>query len=175
MLSHNPTMAVTPGIPPARNQCSRVQHTWWSHGHKSSIRGEAALMSPEWRRSCPLACAHIPCIAPTSLLDRVLVPLRLRKKCTPQESCVMPVGAMIYTPGIDQAHCGARPPCTFRYTRPSPFMRGHKNRHPLGMWDVRRFPALPRVRTTLCKIEELRMPNYATLLPLLFCAPVADR
>ena len=50
-----------------------------------------------------------------------------------------------------------------------------KNKHPLGLRDVRWFPALPGVRTTLCEMEELRMPNYAMLLPSLFCAPAADR
>ena len=50
-----------------------------------------------------------------------------------------------------------------------------KNKHPLGLRDVRRFPALPGVRTTHCEIQELRMPNYAMLLPSLFCAPAADR
>ena len=49
VLSHNPTMAFTPGIPPAGNHCSRVQHMRRSRGHKSSISGEAALMSPERR------------------------------------------------------------------------------------------------------------------------------
>ena len=112
MLSHNPTMAVTPGIPPGGNQCSRVQHTRRSRGHKLSMRSEAVLISPVRRQSRPLVCAHMPCVAPTSLLDRVLLPLRLRKKDTPEKSCVMPVGAMIYTPGIDPALSGTRPPCT---------------------------------------------------------------
>ena len=113
VLSHNPTMPVTPGIPPAGNQCSRVQHMRRSRGQRSFIRGEAALMSPARRQSPPLLCAHIPCVAPTSLLDRVLPPLRLKKKCTRRKSCVMPVGAMIYTPGINLALSGTRPPCTF--------------------------------------------------------------
>ena len=110
-LSHNPTMAVTRGIPPAGNQCSRVQQTRRSRGHKSficgDIRGEAALMSPARRRSRPLVCTHIPCVALTSLLDRVLLPLRLRKK-----SCVMPVGTIVYTPGIEPTLSGTRHPCT---------------------------------------------------------------
>ena len=50
-----------------------------------------------------------------------------------------------------------------------------KSKHPLRLRDVWRFPALPGVQTTLCEIEELRMPNYAMLLPSLFCAPAADR
>ena len=112
VLGHNPTMAVTPSIPPAGNHCSRLQHTRRSRGHKSSISGEAALMSPERWRSRPLVCTHIPCVAPTSLSDRVLLPLKLRKKCTPQKSWVMPVGAMIWTPGIDPTLSGTRPPCT---------------------------------------------------------------
>ena len=78
----------------------------------------------------------------------------------------MIVGAVASTSRDDGASCGARPPCTFWYVRPSPSMRGHKNKHPLGLRDVRRFPALPRVRTTLCEIKELRMPNYAMLPPL---------
>ena len=107
VLSHNPMMAVTPGIPPAGNLGSRVQHTRRSRGHKSFIRGEATLMSPARRQSRPLVCAHIPCVAPTSLLDRVWLPLRLRKKC-----CVLPIGAMFYTPGIKPALSGTTPPCT---------------------------------------------------------------
>ena len=114
-LSHN--LAVTPGIPLAGNQCSPVQHTRRSRGHKSFIRGEAALMSLAWQQSRPLMCAYIPCVAPTSLLDRVLLPLRPRKKCTPRKSCVMPVGAMFYTPGIEPALSGTRPPCTSRRLR----------------------------------------------------------
>ena len=78
-----------------------------SRGHKLFIRGEAALMSPAQRQSRPLMCTHIPCVAPTSLLDRVLLPLKLRKK-----SCVMPVGAIFYTPGIEPTLCRTRPPCT---------------------------------------------------------------
>ena len=100
-------MAVRPSIPPTENQCSRVQHTRRSRIHKSLIRGEAALMCPARWRSRPLVYAHIPCVAPTSLLDRALLPLRLKKK-----SCVMPIGAMFYTPGIECALSGRRPPCT---------------------------------------------------------------
>ena len=107
VLRHNPKMAVTPSIPPAGNQCSCVQHTRRSRGHKLFICGEAALMSPARRRSRPLVYAHIPCVAPTSLLDRVLLPPRLRKK-----SCVMPVGAMFYTPVIEPSLSGTRPACT---------------------------------------------------------------
>ena len=85
----------------------------------------------------------------------------------------MIVGAVASTSRDDGVHCRAR--CTFWYVHPSPSMHGHKNKHPLGLRDVRRFPALPGVRTTLCEIEELRMLNYAMLLPLLFCAPAANR
>ena len=85
MPSHNPTVAVSPGIPPAENHCSRVQHTRRSRGHKSSISGEDGLMSPERRQNRPLMCAHSTCLAPTSLLDRVLLPLSLKKKSTPSE------------------------------------------------------------------------------------------
>ena len=38
-----------------------------------------------------------------------------------------------------------------------------KFKQPLGLRDVRRFPALPGVRTTLHGIEELCTANYATL------------
>ena len=41
--------------------------------------------------------------------------------------------------------------------------RAAKNQTSLGLQDVRRFPALPGVRTTLCEIEELCTTNYATL------------
>ena len=87
----------------------------------------------------------------------------------------MIIGAVASTSRDDGAHCGARPLCTFRYARPSPFMRGHKKPTSLEARDVRRFLALPGVRTTLCEIQELRMPNYAMMHPSLFCAPAADR
>ena len=54
-------MAVTPGIPPAGNQCSRGQQTRRSRGHKSFIRGEAALMSParRLRGEAAVSCARL--------------------------------------------------------------------------------------------------------------------
>ena len=59
----------------------------------------------------------------------------------------------------DEAHSGAGPPCTFRYacTLPPP----HEKKK--GLRDVRRFPALSRVRTILCGIEEMRTANCATM------------
>ena len=58
--------------------------------------------------------------------------------------------------------CGAGAPCTFRYARTSPFMHGHKKQ---TSPETAGRSAIPEVRTTLCEIEELRMPNYAMLLP----------
>ena len=72
MLSHNPTMAVTPGIPPAGNHC--VQQTWQSGGPQVSKCGEAAAMCPAKRRSRHHVCVHILCICPPALMDRVAAP-----------------------------------------------------------------------------------------------------
>ena len=59
MPSHNLTMAVTPGIPPAGNHCSCVQQTRQSQGPRLSKRGEAAPMCPARRRSRHHVCVHI--------------------------------------------------------------------------------------------------------------------
>ena len=84
-------------------------------------------------------------------------------------------GAVASTSRDDGGHCGAKPPCTFRYAPSSPFMRGHKKQTSLEAAGRSAVASPPRVRTTLCEIEELRMPNYAMRLPSLFCAPAADR
>ena len=64
----------------------------------------------------------------------------------------MSVCAVVSTNRDDGAHCGAGPPCTFRYARTSRFMCCLKVKHPLGLRDVRRLLALLGVRTTLCEI-----------------------
>ena len=61
MLSHNPTMAVTSGIPRAGNHCSQVQQTRRSRAHESSKCGRAAATSPARRRSRHHVCGHISC------------------------------------------------------------------------------------------------------------------
>ena len=75
MLSHNPMMAVTPGISPAGNHCSRVQHMRRSRGHQLSKHGEATPMCPTKRRSRHNVCVHFLCICPPALMDRVSTPL----------------------------------------------------------------------------------------------------
>ena len=61
VLSHNPTMAVTPGIPPAGNHCSQVQQTRRSRAHESSKRGGAAATCPARRRSRHHVYEHVSC------------------------------------------------------------------------------------------------------------------
>ena len=52
VLSHNPMMAVTPGIPPAGQISSIVQHTLRSRGHQLSKRGPRPKVQQR-RRSLP--------------------------------------------------------------------------------------------------------------------------
>ena len=61
VLSHNPAMAVTPGIPSAGNHCPQVQQTRQSRAHESSKRGRAAATSTARRQSRHHVYVHFSC------------------------------------------------------------------------------------------------------------------
>ena len=64
MLSHTPTMAVGPGIPPAGQISSMLQHTRWSRGNESSKRGGAVPKGPAKEAEPPSCVRSLPVQCP---------------------------------------------------------------------------------------------------------------